>query len=80
MAEPDGADDPNRGRDGSEPRRQTPLTVLVAALGMILFSPLVLSAFDRAEGGTGTGTPAVFVYLFVAWLAVIALTATVSRR
>lgn len=65
-------------RRARDDRRFTGLTILAAATGFVLFLPPLLTVAN--DGGTIAGVPAVAVYLFGAWLAVIALVALLVRR
>jgi hypothetical protein len=58
--------------------RVTGRLVAVALLGLLLFIPPLLSAFDR--GGQVFGVPTIWAYLFVTWAVVIGLVAAVSGR
>ena len=60
----------------NDPRRPERLVALFL-LGGLLFSPALLAVFARPA--TLFGLPALFVYVFAAWAAVIALLALVSR-
>lgn len=62
-----------------EPERETAGFIALYLLGVVLFSPLLLSVFDVA-GARVAGVPLLFVYLFAAWAVLIALTAWLSRR
>lgn len=55
---------------------------LVAAflLGAVLLNPPLLSVFDVGAETRLFGIPVLFVYVFVAWLAVIALAAAAIGR
>lgn len=55
-----------------------PRLVALALFGSILFSPAMLSLFDRPT--RVLGIPLLWAYLFAAWLFVIALLAFVARR
>ena len=59
-----------------DPRRPERLVALFL-LGALLFSPALLAVFARPA--TLLGMPSLFVYIFVAWVAVIGLLALVSR-
>lgn len=65
-------------RRAGDDRRFTGLTILVAATGLVLFLPPLLTAAN--DGGTIAGVPAVAAYLFGAWVVVIALVALLVRR
>lgn len=55
-----------------------PRLVALALCGFVLFSPAVLSLFDRPT--RVFGLPLLWAYLFTAWLFIIALLAIVARR
>lgn len=59
-------------------RMRGPRLVALALFGSILFSPAMLSLFDRPT--RVLGIPLLWAYLFAAWLFVIALLAFVARR
>jgi hypothetical protein len=59
-----------------EARRRDQL-VGVFALALVLFNPPILNLF---AGGTVLGWPLLYVYLFAAWAAVIAIVALVVER
>ncbi len=63
----------------TEPDHVTAHFVALFMLGFVLFSPWLLSVFD-APGAKVFGIPLLFVYLFVSWAVLIALTAWLSRR
>ena len=52
--------------------------VVVFLLGIVLLNYPVLALFSREE--MVTGVPLLYVYLFVAWLALIAAMALIVRR
>ena len=52
--------------------------VALFLLGALAFSPPLLSIFSVEA--TAFGIPVLYVYLFIAWGALIALTAIVARR
>ncbi|HEY3259389.1 MAG TPA: hypothetical protein VGJ95_03855 [Pseudonocardiaceae bacterium] len=58
--------------------RATPRLVAVAALGLLLFTPPLLSLFDRDI--EVAGIPLLWAYLFLAWALIIGLVAAVVRR
>ncbi|MEU0882375.1 hypothetical protein ABZ345_27500 [Lentzea sp. NPDC005914] len=58
--------------------RFTGLTILAATTGFVLFLPPLLTVANG--GGTIAGVPAVAVYLFGAWVVVIALVFVLVRR
>ncbi len=62
-----------------EPDHATAHFVALFLLGFVLFSPWLLRVFD-APGAEVFGIPLLFVYLFVSWVVLIALTAWLSRR
>lgn len=64
------------GRQGGSDRSAARL-IAVAALGFLLFTPPLLSLFDRQ--GQMLGVPALMAYLFIAWAVVIALVAAINR-
>lgn len=55
-----------------------PRLVAIALFGFVLFSPAMLSLFDRPT--RVFGIPLLWAYLFTAWLFVIGLLAFVARR
>jgi hypothetical protein len=59
-----------------DPRRPERLVALFL-LAALLFSPALLAIFARPA--TLLGVPALFVYVFASWAAVIALLALASR-
>jgi hypothetical protein len=59
-----------------EARRRDKLIGLFI-LGLLLFNPPLLDLFS---GGTVFGWPLLFVYLFVAWAAVIGVAALIVER
>ena len=50
------------------------------ALGLVLFSPLFLSIFDVGPEVTWMGIPLLYVAIFAAWAALIALMALAVER
>jgi hypothetical protein len=50
----------------------------VAVLGFILFVPPLIVVFD--QGARVAGIPVLWIYLFVAWAAIIGLVAATVRR
>jgi hypothetical protein len=50
----------------------------VAVLGFVLLVPPLIAVFDR--GARVAGVPVVWVYLFLAWAAIIGLVAATVRR
>ncbi len=63
------------------PERNDRLTgwlVLVGVLGLVLFAPPLVAAFDH--GGQVLGVPVIWAYLLLAWAAVIGLITVVVRR
>jgi hypothetical protein len=56
----------------------TPRLTAVAALGILLFAPPLLSLFDRKT--LVLGVPLLWAYLFFAWAVVVGLVAVVVRR
>lgn len=66
-----------RGRDSEHVRD---CLVAVFFLGLMLFSPTVVSMFAVPESRTVLGLPVLYVYLFAAWAFVIALLALVVER
>lgn len=55
-----------------------PRLVALVLFGFVLFSPAMLSLFDRPT--RVFGLPLLWAYLFTAWLFLIALVAVVARR
>ncbi|MFO1156544.1 MAG: hypothetical protein U1E43_07165 [Rhodospirillales bacterium] len=49
----------------------------IFGLGVLLFSPLVMTIFDRGAGDTVFGIPLLYAFLLAAWLLMIALIAWV---
>jgi len=58
-------------------RRRPERLIALFLLGALLFSPALLAAFAR--DATVAGVPLLFVYVFAAWVALIALLAWLSR-
>jgi hypothetical protein len=58
--------------------RATPRLIAIFVLGVLLFAPPLLSLFDRHT--FVAGVPILWVYLFCAWGAIIALVAATIRR
>lgn len=58
-------------------RRRPERLIALFLLGALLFSPVALAAFARPT--TLFGAPALVVYVFGAWAALVALLALVSR-
>ncbi|GAA3203695.1 hypothetical protein [Actinocorallia longicatena] len=52
--------------------------VAVTVLGFLLLGPPILSLFDH--GGLVLGVPLVWVYVFLAWAAVIGVVAALTSR
>jgi hypothetical protein len=61
-------------------RRDGERLVSLFLLGTVLFSPLVVRIFDVGVGREMFGIPGLFFYLFVAWAALIGLTAFVIEN
>lgn len=59
-------------------RMRGPRLVALALIGVVLFSPAMLSLFDRPS--RVFGVPLLWAYLFLAWLLIIGLLAFVARR
>jgi hypothetical protein len=57
--------------------QSTPRLTAVAVLGFVLITPPLVTIFDR--GGQVFGVPVIWVYLFLAWAAVITLIAVTVR-
>lgn len=58
-------------------RRVGEWLVAIFGLGVLLFSPLVMTVFDRGGGVTVFGVPLLYAFLLCAWLLLIALIAWV---
>ena len=68
-----------RGRKRSvDGGRLTASLTVVAAFGLVLLTPPLLSAFNH--GGQALGVPVVWMYLFVAWAVIIGLIAVLVRK
>ena len=63
-------------QDGSE--RFAARQIAVAVLGFLLFTPPLLSLFDRRA--RVLGIPILVAYLFIAWAVVIGLAAAIHRN
>ena len=71
---------PFNGSASSMPPPRRPERVLaVAALATVLFLQPFLGIFDQGAGATLAGIPVLFVYLFVAWVIIVVLTALVME-
>ena len=60
------------------PASKVPRLVALFLLGLLLFNYPLLAVFDRAA--TMMGVPVLYVYVFCAWAALIALLALVVER
>lgn len=63
-----------------DPERLGAQTVALALLGAVLFSRPILEAFQAGDGGLIFGIPPLYLYLFVAWGALVALMALLMER
>jgi len=61
-----------------EPESRAQRMIALCMLGFVLFNFPVLALFNVPE--TVFGVPVLYVYIFVAWTALIALMAWVSER
>lgn len=66
-----------RKRRPTDDARLTARLTLVAAIGLVLLLPPLLSAFNG--GGQVFGIPVIGLYLFVAWAVIITLVAVLVR-
>lgn len=60
------------------PRSRPDRLLAVLLLGLVAFNPPLLRVFGA--GDTVLGVPLLYVYIFAAWAAVIALTARFAER
>lgn len=60
-------------------RRVGECLVAIFALGVLLFSPLVMTIFDRGGDVTVFGVPLLYAFLLCSWLLLIALIAWVME-
>lgn len=65
--------------EASEPERETARFAALFMLGVVLFSPLLLTIFDRPDA-TVFGIPLLYFYLFSCWAILVALAAWLSQR
>ena len=61
------------------PDQRSERTVVLALLGAVLFSQPLLGAFDAGAEDMVFGFPVLYLYLFAAWAALIALLALVME-
>ncbi len=70
----------NRPHPGNELPRAGERLVAVFCVGVLLFSPMILSLFDQGVRTVVLGVPLLYLYVFGAWGMVIALLAWAVER
>ncbi len=60
--------------------RQPETLTALFAVGALLFSPIMLGLFDRGADRLFFGLPLLYLYVFIAWAAIIVLLALVAER
>lgn len=63
----------------NRPDQRSERTVVLALLGALLFSQPLLGAFDAGSEDLVFGFPVLYLYLFLAWAALIGLLALVME-